>query len=122
MYAKYLQGFFPPAKLLPPEARTEPRKPSPALDVWTFGILLWEIFTLGQEEPDCTTSAEELRILAYVPNTFDAAMRRCWAHDPAQRISFMRMKYKIQRMLGDGVDPAAGVDLAVKYIKALPNS
>ena len=66
-------------KFLPPEVRTGVGKLSLAFDMWTFGVLLWQLRSLG-EAPDCERSAEKLRQPAYatkaMPRHFTSLMCR----------------------------------------------
>ena len=68
------------------------------------------MFSLGKA-PDCRRSAVELKQPAYATKAMHAISRRCWITDLVQRIGFEELKEKIHREIGDGVDPAAGVDL-----------
>ena len=58
-------------------------------DAWTFGILLWEMFSLGQA-PTCSV-ATELRQPDYAGRALYELMRRCWALNSSERITFMEL-------------------------------
>ncbi|XP_037090405.1 tyrosine-protein kinase RYK-like [Pollicipes pollicipes] len=82
-----------PVKWLALEALTERRFP-PAADLWSFGVLFWELTTLGQQpyvEVDPFEMAAYLREgyrLAQPVNCPDelfAVMAYCWATEPAER-------------------------------------
>lgn len=73
-------------------------------DVWSFGVVMWEIFTLCQEQPyeeledsDVIQDAtkEEGRILLARPESCPAAvydvMLRCWENKPQQRACFQEV-------------------------------
>ena len=77
----------------------EPRRLSPEMDVWTFGVLLWEVFMLGRM-PDCVTCATELCKPLYATTALDSVMRSCWTLDPRQRSSFSKLADKLRGMLG----------------------
>ncbi|KAF0288700.1 Tyrosine-protein kinase RYK [Amphibalanus amphitrite] len=82
-----------PVKWLSLEALSE-RRFSPAADVWSFGVLFWELMTLGQQpyvEVDPFEMAAYLREgyrLAQPVNCPDelfAVMAYCWATEPSER-------------------------------------
>ena len=70
-------------------------------DVWSFGVLMWEIFTLCKLQPFDTMTDQEViddaikgseRTLPYqpeaCPNEVYSVMLDCWVHDPEERASF----------------------------------
>lgn len=103
-------------------------------DVWSFGILLWELVTLGaspypgiavqnlfhllksgyrMEKPDnCSSQLYKI-------------MRCCWNEEPAARPTFRILTTKLEAMLSDGVDY---LDLTPKivhnrtYFTSLPDA
>lgn len=70
-------------------------------DAWAFGVVLWEIYTLGKVDPYETMSDEEViadairgpdRLVLERPRTcpqdvYDI-MVRCWVHEPSMRADF----------------------------------
>ncbi|XP_064488538.1 proto-oncogene tyrosine-protein kinase ROS-like isoform X2 [Ornithodoros turicata] len=66
-------------------------------DVWAFGVLLWEVMTLGQQPYPARTNLE---VLHYVreggrldnpeccPDDLHDLMLRCWAYNPEERPDF----------------------------------
>ena len=70
-------------------------------DVWSFGVLMWEVFTLCRQQPFDTMTDQEViddaikgseRMLPYqpgpCPNDVYDVMLHCWRHEPEERASF----------------------------------
>jgi len=79
-------------------------------DVWAFGILLWEIYTLGDEpypglswDVNFPTKLERgLRpgVPTYSPDGMYSTMLRCWSTIPERRPTFSELVSLFQSMLG----------------------
>ncbi|KAM7064258.1 macrophage-stimulating protein receptor isoform 3-T4 [Molossus nigricans] len=76
-------------------------------DVWSFGVLLWELLTRGAPpyphiNPfDLTQFLVQGRRLPqpeYCPNSLYAVMQRCWAADPAARPTFRMLAEEVQQV------------------------
>ncbi|XP_044109478.1 macrophage-stimulating protein receptor isoform X4 [Neovison vison] len=95
-------------------------------DVWSFGVLLWELLTRGappyphMDPFDLTQFLVQGRRLPqpeYCPNSLYAVMLRCWAADPTVRPTFTVLVEEVEhvaaRLLGDHYVqlPAAYVNL-----------
>ncbi|XP_039084287.1 macrophage-stimulating protein receptor isoform X2 [Hyaena hyaena] len=95
-------------------------------DVWSFGVLLWELLTRGAPpyphiDPfDLTHYLAQGRRLPqpeYCPDSLYAVMQHCWAADPAGRPTFSVLVDEVEhvaaRLLGDHYVqlPAAYVNL-----------
>ncbi|XP_061481449.1 inactive tyrosine-protein kinase 7 isoform X2 [Rhineura floridana] len=104
-YYHYHQARIP-LRWMPPEAVLEDEF-STKSDVWSFGVFMWEIFTLG-EMPYSKLGDEE--VLSGLqpgkmklphpegcPSKLYKVMQRCWAPSPKDRPSFS----EIANMLGE---------------------
>ena len=95
-----------PVKWMSPESLSDGIFTSQS-DVWAFGVLLWEIWTLGQQPYSAKTNHE---VMVYVKegNTLDrpsmcpislhSLMARCWAFDPERRPKFSDCLTQIQEL------------------------
>ena len=70
---------------------------STSSDVWSYGIILWEIFSYGKMPYDNISNikasemirkGETLERPFACPDVFWAIMEKCWIRDPVQRITF----------------------------------
>ncbi|VDK23742.1 unnamed protein product [Anisakis simplex] len=78
-------------------------------DVWSYGILLWELFTLGDdpfkefETADKLTSFYEsggrLPKPAFMPDDMSSIMSQCWLEDPTDRPTFSMLKKMTESVL-----------------------
>ena len=73
-------------------------------DVWAFGVIMWEIFTLAKEQPYNDMSDKQVvenalkgknrKLLAkpkMCPLKVYETMLKCWAHNPKQRATFDKL-------------------------------
>ena len=73
-------------------------------DVWAFGVLIWEVFTLCKQQPyehlsdqeviDDAVRGEGRMLLSQpepCPNEVYHVMLRCWSHSPDDRASFQEV-------------------------------
>lgn len=102
----HLRQAWVPLRWMPPEAVQEDDF-STKSDIWSFGVLMWEVFSLG-EMP--FTAMPDDEVLAGLQNSslklsapencssrFYKLMQRCWALSPKDRPSFS----DIANTLGD---------------------
>ncbi|XP_022083158.1 ALK tyrosine kinase receptor-like isoform X2 [Acanthaster planci] len=94
-YRKGGQAMLP-VKWMPPEAFLDGIFTSKT-DVWSFGVLLWEIMSLGympypgmsnQEVIYFTTQGQRMNAPRNCPRPIQELMYQCWQRDPGDRPSF----------------------------------
>jgi len=96
--------FRGPFKYMAPESlrslRTGVVEFSMKTDVWSYGIVVWEIMTRGEPFPDVDlfTAAKKialehlrLPIPDRIPHQFKELMELCWKDDPADRPNFAQI-------------------------------
>ena len=88
-----------PLRWMAPESITE-NIFSPASDVWSYGILQWEMFYPNKSPyPDMTTTQMIARVTTGYrlaipdgcPPLVASIMRACWHHNPKDRPPFLRI-------------------------------
>ncbi|XP_040268205.1 leukocyte tyrosine kinase receptor isoform X2 [Bufo bufo] len=92
-----------PVKWMPPEAFLEGIFTS-RTDAWSFGVLLWEIFSLGYMPYPCKTNQEVLEFVTSggrmdppknCPGPVYRIMTQCWQHTPDHRPNFSTILERI---------------------------
>ncbi|XP_032692863.1 tyrosine-protein kinase Fes/Fps isoform X2 [Lontra canadensis] len=93
-----------PVKWTAPEALNYGRYSSES-DVWSFGILLWEAFSLGappypnlsnQQTREFVEKGGRLPCPELCPDAVFRLMEQCWAYEPAQRPGFGAISQELQ--------------------------
>ncbi|XP_060035382.1 NT-3 growth factor receptor isoform X1 [Erinaceus europaeus] len=96
-----------PIRWMPPESIMY-RKFTTESDVWSFGVILWEIFTYGKqpwfqlsntEVIECITQGRVLERPRVCPKEVYDVMLGCWQREPQQRLNIKEI-YKILHTLG----------------------
>ena len=83
-------------------------------DVWSYGVVLWEMFALGQEpysqmgRDDAIRRIksgfrlglpEESAQVEFAPRVYDEVMRRCWIAESQDRISFSEIVSSLEAQM-----------------------
>ncbi|KAL7872797.1 hypothetical protein AOLI_G00118680 [Acnodon oligacanthus] len=104
-YRKRGEGLLP-VRWMPPESLTDGifNKHS---DVWAFGVLLWEIMTLGKQPYPAFSNQEVLHHVntggilpapAECPQSLYKVMMECWRKDPRERPSFRSLHMSLVKL------------------------
>ncbi|KAJ8289171.1 hypothetical protein COCON_G00018300 [Conger conger] len=110
-----------PVKWMPPEAFMEGIFTSKT-DTWSFGVLLWEIFSLGympypsrsnQEVLEFVTNGGRMDPPKNCPGPVYRIMTQCWQHQPDDRPNFSTILERIDYCLQD--PDVVTVPLPVEY-------
>ncbi|KAL2095213.1 hypothetical protein ACEWY4_009932 [Coilia grayii] len=80
-------------------------------DVWSYGILLWEIFSLGKSPyPDMMVNSRFYKMIQdgyqmsqpdFAPPEMYTIMKMCWSLEPTQRPTFSEIGKRVERLLPD---------------------
>ncbi|XP_034280922.1 high affinity nerve growth factor receptor isoform X1 [Pantherophis guttatus] len=96
-----------PIRWMPPESILY-RKFTTESDIWSFGVVLWEIFTYGKqpwyqlsntEAIECITQGRELERPRTCPSEVYDIMQSCWQREPHQRQSMKAIHSCLQTLV-----------------------
>ncbi|XP_053869596.1 megakaryocyte-associated tyrosine-protein kinase isoform X1 [Malaclemys terrapin pileata] len=96
-----------PVKWTAPEALKN-NKFSTKSDVWSYGILLWELFSYGRapyskmtlkEVTEMVEKGYRMEAPEECPPSLYTLMKSCWEIDPGKRPSFKKLTEKLQKEL-----------------------
>ncbi|NWR44276.1 NTRK1 factor, partial [Regulus satrapa] len=96
-----------PIRWMPPESILY-RKFTTESDIWSFGVVLWEIFTYGKqpwyqlsntEAIECITQGRELERPRTCPSEVYAIMQSCWQREPQQRQPIKEIHSRLQALV-----------------------
>ncbi|XP_011300094.1 fibroblast growth factor receptor homolog 1 isoform X2 [Fopius arisanus] len=128
-YRKTTDGRLP-VKWMAPEALFD-RVSTTQSDVWSYGILLWEIMTLGATPYPCISAVEELlqwlksgRRMEIPPccslNIY-MLMRDCWSYLPEERPDFEAIVDRLDKILAQTSNQEY-LDLGLPQLDTPPSS
>ncbi|EDO39125.1 predicted protein, partial [Nematostella vectensis] len=98
-----------PVKWMPPESLLYGQSSS-ASDVWSYGIVLWEIFTIGDSPypgvgndyiPRMLREGYRMPKPLHVGDALYSVMLRCWQEDPDERPTFDELRDNMQALQQD---------------------
>ncbi|NXH70678.1 NTRK1 factor, partial [Hydrobates tethys] len=96
-----------PIRWMPPESILY-RKFTTESDIWSFGVVLWEIFTYGKqpwyqlsntEAIECITQGRELERPRTCPSEVYSIMQSCWQREPQQRRPIKEIHSRLQTLV-----------------------
>lgn len=81
-------------------------------DVWSYGILLWELYTFGGQpyaglsNQEAIEQVRDLQLLScpdQCPARMYGLMRECWEEDPSDRAPFSEICSRLREWAGDSI-------------------
>lgn len=120
-----------PVRWMPPESILYGKFTTES-DIWSYGVVLWEIYSYGlqpyygysnQEVISMVRGGELLAAPASCPSLMYALMRDCWKHQSQRRPNFEEIVHRIQEWITMGGCPeAAPSDSGISTFGHRPSS
>lgn len=107
-----MEGRPVPLRWLPPEALAHSRY-SIYSDIWSFGVLLWEVFSLGDrpynhlsnaKAAECILRHQFLERPTHCPEVIYEVMKSCWMVEPGERKAFNEVQDELINCLLNRMD------------------
>ncbi|XP_020620336.1 tyrosine-protein kinase receptor Tie-1-like [Orbicella faveolata] len=98
-----------PAKWMPPESLFSDES-STMSDVWSYGIVMWEVFTIGESPYPGIPARQVANLLQtgyrmprprHLSEELYAIMTECWEEQPQKRPTFQWLCFAVRRLLDD---------------------
>ncbi|XP_066522884.1 macrophage colony-stimulating factor 1 receptor-like [Hoplias malabaricus] len=96
-------------------------------DVWSYGILLWEIFSLGKSPyPNILVDPKFYKMIKcgyqmsrpdFAPPEIYTIMQMCWDLEPTKRPTFSKICQLIERLLGDNPEQYQNVQFESQVLE-----
>ncbi|XP_060598183.1 uncharacterized protein LOC132751969 isoform X2 [Ruditapes philippinarum] len=96
-----------PIKWVAPECMKSTKDATERSDIWSYAVVLWEIFTLGEtpyakmrsrQLPVSLKKGERLPKPEQCDDTWYGVMKRCWEYDPHKRPLFVDVRSELDDM------------------------
>ncbi|VDI69608.1 fibroblast growth factor receptor 3 [Mytilus galloprovincialis] len=100
-----------PLKWMAPECMKSTMNANELSDVFSFGVVMWEIFSLGDTPYPGIQSREvatrlkqgyKMKKPEYCDDAFYKIMLKCWHYDPNKRSGFAAVKDQLSKMFQEG--------------------
>ncbi|XP_052682288.1 uncharacterized protein LOC128162907 [Crassostrea angulata] len=102
-----------PIKWVAPECIKTTKHATEKSDVWSYGVVLWEIFSMGEAPYDGIKSMElELKLKKglrlkkpeHCDDVFYKIMKRCWTYESEKRPNFEEILDELQTLFTGNID------------------
>ncbi|CAG2221010.1 CSK [Mytilus edulis] len=96
-----------PIKWMAPECMKTTKYANELSDVWSYGIVMWEIFSLGEtpypgiqntDVPSVVKRGTKMKKPELCDDAFYKIMLRCWHYDPRKRSGFEQIKQELTKL------------------------
>ncbi|XP_052232523.1 angiopoietin-1 receptor-like [Dreissena polymorpha] len=96
-----------PIKWMAPECMTSTKDADEKSDVWSFGVVLWEVFSLGEtpyenvksrDLPDRLKKNVRLQKPEQCDDVWFGVMNKCWDYQPRKRPTFAEIRNELDTM------------------------